>query len=56
MKLGREQRGETIPEARPKEWLVPGANLIVEKRKTYDLRLEWSNESQVFEIIDLYPQ
>jgi hypothetical protein len=49
--------GEVISQISPKEWLIPGANLIVDgNTKTYDLRLEWSIESQAFEITDVYPQ
>lgn len=49
--------GDMITQVNPNEWLVPGVNLTVDgNTKTYDLKLEWSNESQAFEIIDLYPQ
>ena len=48
--------GEVITGISPKEWLIPGANLIGDgNTKTYDLRVEWSNESEAFEITDGYP-
>ena len=50
-------QGEEITQVSPKGWLVPGADVTVDGiKKTYDLQLEWSDESQSFEIIDVYPQ
>jgi len=55
--LVQKLSGEIITQVNPKEWLIPGVNLAIDgSAKTYDLRLEWSNETQSFEIIDLYPQ
>ena len=49
--------GETVNQANPTNLLIPGVNLTVDgKTNAYDLRLEWSKESQAFEIIDLYPR
>jgi len=47
--------GDMITQVNPNEWLLPGVTVTVDgNTKTYDLKLEWSNESQSFEIIDLY--
>jgi len=49
--------GEMVNQVNPMEFMVPGVNLTMDgNTNTYDLRLEWSNESQAFEIIDLYPR
>ena len=49
--------GEIINQASPTDLLIPGVKLTVDgKTNAYDLRLEWSKESQAFEIIDLYPR
>jgi len=51
-----ELSGEMITRVNPGEWTIPEVNLTVDgSTKAYDLRLEWSSESQAFEIIDLYP-
>jgi len=45
---------DIITQVNPNEWLIPGVNLTVDgNTKTYDLKVEWSNESQAFELIDL---
>ena len=52
-----ELSGEMITRVNPGEWTIPGVNLTMDgSAKVYDLRLEWSSESQAFEIIDLYPR
>jgi uncharacterized repeat protein (TIGR02543 family) len=49
--------GDMVNQGNLSEVLIPGIKLTVgENTNTYDLRLEWSKESQVFEIIDLYPR
>ena len=48
---------EIISEGNPQELLIPGFKLTVDgKTYAHDLRLEWSKESEAFEIIDLTPQ
>jgi uncharacterized repeat protein (TIGR02543 family) len=48
-------QGEVITQVNPKEWVIPEVNLTLDgNTKTYDLRLEWSNESQAFEIIEIH--
>ncbi|HSB05495.1 MAG TPA: fibronectin type III domain-containing protein [Thermodesulfobacteriota bacterium] len=55
--LVQKLSGDIITQVNPKEWLIPGVNFAVDgSAKTYDLRLEWSNETQAFEIVDLYAQ
>jgi hypothetical protein len=49
--------GGIITQVTPNGWLIPGVNLTVDGNTNgYDLLLEWSNDSQAFEIIDLYSQ
>jgi uncharacterized repeat protein (TIGR02543 family) len=49
--------GEVVTQANPAELLIPGVTLTVDgNTNAYDLKLEWSKESQAFEIIDLYPR
>jgi len=49
--------GEVVGQGSPMDLLIPGLNLMVEgSAKAYDLKLGWSEESQAFEIIDLYPR
>ena len=49
--------GDMVSQDNPGEVLIPGIKLTVDgNTNTYDLRLEWSKESQAFEIIDLYPR
>ena len=49
--------GENITQVNLGQWLMPGVNFVEDGiTKAYDLRLEWSDESQSFEIIDLSPQ
>ena len=49
--------GEIVNQVNPTDLLIPGVNLTVDgKTNAYNLRLEWSKESQAFEIIDLYPR
>ncbi len=51
----RQFSGDMITQVNPNEWLIPGVNLTVDgNSKRYDVKLEWSNDSQSFEIIDLY--
>ena len=55
--LALQLPGEMLTQISPNEWLIRGVNLTIDGNTgTYDLRLEWSNESQAFEIVDLYPQ
>jgi uncharacterized repeat protein (TIGR02543 family) len=52
-----ELPGEIINEVNPGELLIPGVSLTVDgKTRVYNLRLGWSDESQAFEIIEIYPQ
>ena len=52
-----ELPGEIINEVNPGELLIPGVSLTVDgKTRAYNLRLGWSDESQAFEIIEIYPQ
>jgi hypothetical protein len=49
--------GDMVSRDNPRGVLIPGIKLTVDgNTNTYDLRLEWSKESQIFEIIDLYPR
>jgi hypothetical protein len=49
--------GDLVSQDNPREVLIPGIKLTVNRNtNTYDLKLEWSKESQAFEIIDLYPR
>ena len=46
--------GEIVDEASPKEWVIPGLLITVDGvTKSYDLKLQWSNESQAFEISEI---
>ena len=43
--------GEMVSQASPNEWVIPGVQMTVDGvTRAYDLKLEWSNESQGFEI------
>jgi hypothetical protein len=49
--------GDMVNQDNPREVLIPGIKLTVDgNTNTYDLRLEWSKESQAYEIIDLFPR
>ena len=55
--LVQQMSEEMSSHINPGEWLIPGVNFTVSGSiYAYDLRLEWSNESQAFEIVDFYPQ
>ncbi|MDD1673401.1 MAG: Ig-like domain-containing protein, partial [Methanomicrobiales archaeon] len=46
--------GEMVSQASPNEWVIPGVQMTADGvTKAYDLKLEWSNESQGFEISDI---
>ncbi len=48
--------GAVITQVSPNQWTIPGANITLDgKGRTSDLTLEWSEESQSFEIINLLP-
>jgi hypothetical protein len=53
----RKFSADAITQVNPNEWLIPGVNLTLDGNSTtHDLTVEWSNESQAFEVVDVSAQ
>ena len=49
--------GESVTQASPNEWVMPDVKITADgEAGTYDVRIEWVNESQSFEISEIIPK